>query len=322
MRAIVQSQYGEADVLGTATIDRPAIGPSDVLVQVRAAGLDRGTWHLMAGKPYAIRLAGFGVRAPKNPVPGIDVAGVVVAVGGDVTRFQPGDEVYGIGKGTFAEYTAAPEHKLASKPSNLTFTQAAAVPVSALTALKAVCDVGRVQPGQRVLVIGASGGVGTYAVQLAKAFGAEVTGVASTAKVDFVRSIGADHVIDYTREDFAAGGVTYDVILDIGGSSTLARMRRALTPTGTLAIVGGENGGSWIGMDRQVRALAMSPFLSQRLATVMAKEHFTGLERLTSLIEDGRIVPAVERAYALSDAPTAMRQLVAGRVRGKLVITP
>lgn len=323
MRAILQRRYGTADVLSAGEIDRPHVGPGDVLVQVRAAGLDRGTWHLMAGLPYALRLAGFGVRAPKAPVPGFDVAGVVVAVGGDVTRFAVGDAVFGIGRGSFAEYTAAPEDKLALKPERLTFEQAAAMPISGLTALQGLTDAGRLQAGQRVLIIGASGGVGSFAVQIAKALGADVTGVASTAKLDLVRSLGADHVVDYTSEDFADGTRTYDLILDLGGNAPLARLRRALTPAGTLVIGGGEGGGRFLGgVDRQLRGLALSPFVGQRLTTFVCREHFAGLERLASLAQDGRIVPAVERTYALEDMPDAMRHLVSGKARGKLVITP
>jgi NADPH:quinone reductase-like Zn-dependent oxidoreductase len=322
MRAIVRSSYGTADTLRMGEIDRPAIGAGDVLVEVRAAGLDRGVWHLMAGMPYAVRL-GFGLRAPRNPVPGFELAGVVAAVGAEVTRFEVGDEVFGIGRGSFAEFSAAPEDKLALKPSTLTFEQAAAMPISGLTALQALTDAGRLQAGQHVLIIGASGGVGTHAVQIAKALGAQVTGVASTSKLDLVRSIGADHVIDYTREDFAGGETTYDLILDFAGNSSLSRLRSALTADGTLVIGGGEDGGSWTGgFDRQLRALALSRFVGQRLTTFMAKEHFSGLERLAALADDGLLVPAVQRTYALSDMPEAMRQLVAGQVRGKLVITP
>ena len=248
------------------------IGDDEVLVRVHAAGVDQGVWHVMAGLPYPIRLAGYGIRAPKNPVPGADLAGVVEAVGKDVTRFQPGDEVFGIGKGSFAEYARAREDKLAPKPANLSFEQAAAVAISGLTALQGLRDHGNVRPGQKVLIIGASGGVGTYAVQMAKAFGAEVTGVCSTAKVDLVRSIGADHVIDYTREDFAEGKQRYDVILDIGGNSSLSRLRRALTPKGTLVIVGGETGGRWLGgFDRQLRARLLSPFVGQTLTTFISR---------------------------------------------------
>lgn len=320
MRAIVQKEYGAADVLAVAEIERPVIGADEVLVQVHAAGLDRGTWHLMAGLPYAARLVA-GLRAPKRAVPGLDVAGVVVAVGSEVRRFHPGDAVFGVSKGSFAEFAAAREDKLALKPSRLTFEQAAAVPVSGMTALRGLSDVGRLQAGQKVLIVGASGGVGSYAVQIAKALGAEVTGVCSTSKLDLVRSIGADHVIDYTRDDFAAGDRQYDVILDVGGNSALSRLRRALTPGGTLVIVGGEGGGNWIGMGRQMRALALSPFVGQRLTILGPKEHYTVLERLTELVENGQLVPVIEQTYPLGEMPNAMRRLVAGHARGKLVIT-
>ncbi len=240
MRAITQDEYGLADLLRSARIARPEITDNDeVLVRVHAAGLDRGVWHLMTGLPYLGRLA-FGVRKPRNPVPGIDLAGTVVAVGPAVTRFSAGDEVFGFGKGTFAEYAVAREGKLARKPANLTFEQAAVVPVSATTALQALTDVGRIQPGQKVLITGASGGVGSYMVQLAKTFGAVVTAVCSTSKLDLVRSLGADHVIDYTHEGFADGVNRYALILDIAGNPTLSWLRGALTPTGTAVIVGGE----------------------------------------------------------------------------------
>jgi NADPH:quinone reductase-like Zn-dependent oxidoreductase len=320
MRAIVQKKYGTADVLAVAEIDQPGIGADELLVQVHAAGLDRGTWHLMAGLPYAARLVA-GLRAPKNPVPGLDVAGEVVAVGSEVTRFQPGDEVFGVSKGSFAEFAAAREDKLARKPLNLTFEQAAAVPVSGMTALRGLSDVGRLQAGQKVLIIGASGGVGSYAVQIAKALGAEVTGVSSTGKVDLVRSMGADHVIDYARDDFADGDTKYDLVLDVGGNSALSRLRRALTPKGTLVIVGGEGGGNWIGMGRQLRALALSPFVGQRLTILGPKEHYVFLECLTELIETGSVVPVIDRTYPLAEMPDAMRRLVAGHARGKLVIS-
>jgi NADPH:quinone reductase-like Zn-dependent oxidoreductase len=320
MRAIVQDRYGSSEVLRLATVARPAMDDDQVLVRVSAAGLDRGTEHLMTGKPYAMRL-GFGLRGPKNPISGRDMAGTVAGVGSAVTRFVVGDEVYGIAPGSFAEYAVAREDKLARKPVNLSFAQAAAVPVSAGTALQALRDVGRVQAGQSVLVVGASGGVGTYAVQLAKAFGAEVTGVSSTAKADLVTSLGADHVIDYTREDFADGTRHYDLILDIGGSSSVRRLRKALKPRGTLVFVGGENSGSLIGMGRQLRGLLISPFLRQRLAPLMAKERAGDYESLTALIEAGKVLPTVERSYPLAEAPDAMRQLEGGQVRGKLVIT-
>jgi NADPH:quinone reductase-like Zn-dependent oxidoreductase len=322
MRAIVQTEYGSAAVLRSAEIDRPAIGDGEVLVRVHAAGLDRGTWHVMAGQPYLMRVMGYGLRAPKNRVAGLDVAGTVVAVGADVTRFTAGDEVFGISRGSFAEFACAREDKLALKPVNLTFDQAAAVAISGLTALQAVCDVGRLQPGQRVLLIGASGGVGTYAVQIAKAFGAEVTGVCSTAKVDLVRSLGADHVLDYTRDDFSSTPGRYDLILDIGGNPPLSRLRRALTAAGTLVIVGGENGGRWTGgIGRQLRAVALSPFVRQRLVMKTPKEHYADLERLVHLIEAGKLKPVIEKTYPLREVPDAMRHLQAGQARGKLVIT-
>ena len=246
MKAIVRDTYGSPDVLELREIDKPEIADDEVLLHVHAAGVGRDVWHVMTGLPYPIRLAGYGLRAPKNPVIGSDVAGVVEAVGKNVTRFQPGDEVFGIGKGSYAEYARAVEDKLAHKPADLTFEQAAVVAISGLTALQGLRDHGRVEPGQEVLIIGASGGVGTYTVQLAKAYGAHVTGVCNTTKVEMVRSIGADHVIDYTREDFAEREQRYDLILDIGGNSTLARLRRALTPRELSSSLEakGEDGGS------------------------------------------------------------------------------
>jgi NADPH:quinone reductase-like Zn-dependent oxidoreductase len=321
MRAIVQDTYGSADVLRLAHIAAPRAAGNQVLVRVHAAGLDRGTWHLMTGKPYLQRLV-FGLRGPRNPVPGRDFAGTVVDVGSAVTSFSAGDQVYGIGPGSFAEYTVAREDRLARKPMNTTFEQAAVVPVSAMTALRALSDVGRVAEGQKVLVIGASGGVGSYAVQLAKAFGAEVTGVASTGKLDLVRSLGADQVIDYTREDFAGGTDRYDLILDIAGNPTLSRLRRALTPTGTAVIVGGEEGGNLSGgMNRQLRALTLSPFIRQRLTMLTPKEHASVLERLTEFIEAGQVTASIDRTYPLERVPEAMRRLDAGTVRGKIAVT-
>jgi NADPH:quinone reductase-like Zn-dependent oxidoreductase len=323
MKAIVQSKYGRAhDVLDLQEIDKPVIEDNEVLVRVHAAGVDRGVWHVMTGLPYPIRLAGYGLRAPKTPVPGMDMAGVVEAVGADVTRFRPGDEVFGIGKGTFAEYARALENKLAPKPANLTFEQAAAVAISGLPALQGLRDKGRVEPGQQVLIIGASGGVGTYAVQLAKAFGAEVTGVCSTTKVDMVRSLGADHVIDYTRDDFAEGTLRYDLILDIGGNSSLSRLRRALTPKGTLVITGGEGGGRWLGgNDRQIRALLLSRFVGQKLTTFISKENHEDMLVLKELIEAGKVTPVIDRTYPLTEAPQAIRYVEEGHARGKIVIT-
>ena len=322
MRAILQETYGSADVLRLAEIGRPDIAASEVLVKVRAAGMDRGTWHSMTGLPYLMRIMGFGFRRPKNRVPGLDVAGTVVGVGSAVTRFKPGDEVFGMSRGSFAEYAAAREDKLAHKPAGLSFELAAVVPISGGTAIQGLRDAGRVEAGQKVLIIGASGGVGTYAVQLAKAFGAEVTGVCSTAKVDLVRSIGADHVIDYTLEDFADGHSRYDLILDLGGNSRLSRLRRALAPKGTLVIVGGEQGGRWTGgFGRQIRAVMLSPFVSQRLTMLASKERHSDVEALSKLIEAGKVAPIIDRTYALPDVPEAIRRLEAGDVRGKVAIT-
>ena len=321
MRAVVQDAYGSADVLRLTQVDRPEVAANEVLVSVVAAGLDRGTEHLLTGKPYAMRIMGMGFRKPKNRVPGLDGAGTVAAVGSAVTRFAVGDEVFGISRGSFAEYAVALEDKLSLKPANLTFEQAAVVPVSGLTALQALRDAGRVEAGQRVLVIGASGGVGSYAVQLAKAFGAEVTGVSRTAKLDLVRSLGADHVIDYTAQDFADGTNHYDLIIDTGGNSTIARLRRALTSRGTLVIVGGEDGGKITGMGRQLLALVISPFVRHRLTMQVPKENFRDIEVLTGMIEAGSVTPSIDRTYPLADAADALRHLAAGNVRGKVAIT-
>jgi NADPH:quinone reductase-like Zn-dependent oxidoreductase len=322
MKAIVHDSYGSTDVLELREVDRPGIADDEVLVRVGAAGVDRGVWHIMTGLPYPIRLAGYGLRAPKNPVLGMDLAGIVEAVGADVTRFRPGDEVFGIGKGSFAEYARAPEDKLAPKPANLTLEQAAVVAVSGLPALQGLRDHGKVRPGQQVLIIGASGGVGTYAVQLAKAFGAQVTGVCTTTKVDMVRSIGADHVIDHTRADFAEGGQRYDMILDVGGNSSLSRLRRALTPKGTLVIAGGETDGRWLGgSDRQIRALVLSRFVGQKLGTFISRENHVDMIVLKELIEAGKVTPVIDRTYALSEVPEAIRYLEQGHARGKLAIT-
>ena len=321
MQAITQDRYGEAgDVLRLEEIARPAIGDEDVLLRVHAAGVDQGVWHLMTGLPYPVRLA-CGIRAPKTQVRGREVAGRVEATGSAVTALRVGDEVFGIADGSFAQYASARPGKLAPKPANLTFAQAAAVPVSALTALQAVRDRGRVQAGQKVLVIGASGGVGTFAVQIAKAAGAEVTGVSSTAKLDLVRSLGADHVIDYTRDDITAGDHRYDVILDTGGHRPLSQLRRALTPRGTLVIVGSEHGGRWLGgSDRQLRALMLSPFTSQRLTTFICSENTQDLQALTELIESGQVRPVIDRTYPLSQIPQAIQYLRDGHAQGKVVV--
>ena len=273
----------------------------------------------MTGLPYLGRLY-FGLRKPKRPVPGFDVAGTVAAIGADVTSLAVGDEVFGIGKGSFAERVPAREDKLVPKPGNLTFAQAAVTAISGLTALQSLRDAGRVKAGEHVLIIGASGGVGTFAVQIAKAFGAEVTGVCSTGKTDLVTSIGADHVIDYTQDDFALGPQRYDLILDIAGNSSLTRLRRALTPRGTVVIVGGEDSGRWTGLSRQLRALALSPFVRQRLTIRIPKETHADIERLAEFSAAGELTPVVDRTYPLADAADAMRYLEAGRARGKIAL--
>lgn len=322
MRAVIQDAYGSADVLRLDRIAVPSPGEGDVLVRIDAAGVDRGTAHLMHGTPYLIRALGFGLRAPRQPVPGLDLSGTVVAVGPGVTRFAAGDTVFGIGRGTLAEYALAREDKLASAPARLDPAQAAVTAVSGLTALQALTDVGGARSGQRVLIVGASGGVGTFAVQIAAAFGAEVTGVCSAGKADMVRGLGAAQVVDYAREDFADGRRTYDLVLDIGGNAPLRRLRRALTPRGTLVIVGGEEGGRWIGgVDRQLRALALSPFVGQRLTTFVSKERREDLDRLRELIEAGQVTPVVERAFPLDAAADAIRHLESGGARGKVAVT-
>ena len=322
MSAIVQDEYGPApeDVLRLAESALPVFAEDEVLVRVRAASVDRGTWHLMAGLPYPIRLAGFGVRRPKQN-PGRSFAGTVAAAGSQVDGFATGDEVFGVCDGSFAEYVRAQTDKLAPKPANLSFQQAATVPISGLTALQAVRDHGRVKAGERVLIVGASGGVGTFAVQIAKAFGAEVTGVCSTAKVEAVRALGADRVVDYTRADFAGGAHAYDVILDTGGNRRLSDLRRALTPEGRLVIVGGETDGRWLGgSDRQLRATALSLFVAQKLSTFISSENADDLLALKALIEAGQVTPAVDRTYPLADAAAAIRYLLDGHARGKVVV--
>jgi len=321
MKAIVQDAYGSADVLRLDDVEAPEPDAGEVLLRVRAAGVDRGVWHLMVGRPYVARPM-FGVRRPRIRVPGMDVAGVVERVGAGVSGFAPGDEVFGIGTGTFAELAVAPAEKLVRKPEATSFEQAAAVAISGLTALQAVRDVGEVQPGQSVLVIGAAGGVGTYAVQIAKAAGADVTGVCSTAKLDLVRSIGADHVVDYTRDDIVELGARYDVVIDIAGNRTLRALRRVLTPKGTLVIVGGEEGGRWIGgIQRNLWAALWSPFIGQRLRAFISKERGEDIAVLAEMIAAGTVTPVVERTYPLADAADAIRALDDGRVRGKVVVT-
>ena len=322
MQAIVQDRYGSADVLELQAVAQPQIGHDEVLVRVHAAGVQIGDWHVMTGQPYLMRIMGFGFRAPKARVRGMDVAGIVAAVGQNVTGFQVGDEVFGTGDGSFAEYARARANKLAPKPANLTFAQAATLPTSAWVALQALRNAGGIKPGQKVLIVGASGGVGIFAVQLAKSFGADVTGVCSTTKMDMVRSIGADHVIDYTHEDFNRGRQRYDLILDMVGNHSLAQLRRALTPRGTLVLVGGEGGGRLIGgVGRSLRALVVSPFVNQRLRMLLALANTADLQKLKELTEAGQVTPVIDRTYPLSEGPAAVRYLHEGHPRGKIVIT-
>jgi NADPH:quinone reductase-like Zn-dependent oxidoreductase len=324
MEAIVQADYGTEPetVLRLAETARPTIGDDEILLRVVAASVDRGTWHVMAGIPYPMRLAGFGLRSPKATNPGRCVAGTVESVGRNVTGVGSGDDVYGTCEGSFALYARARADRLAPKPDNLTFEEAAAVPVSGLTALQAVRDRGKVQAGQTVLVIGASGGVGTFAVQIAKAFGAEVTGVCSTAKMDVVKAVGADHVVDYTKDDIADGVHRYDVILDIGGNRRLSHLRRALTPRGTLVLVGGESVGRWTGgIGRLLLANLLSVFVGQKLVTFIASENAADLRVLRDLIESGQVAPAIDRTYPLRDTAAAVRYVQEGRACGKVVVT-
>ena len=321
MKAVVRDAYGSVDVLRIEETPIPVAGEGEVLVRVLAAGVDQGVWHVMVGMPYAMRLAGFGVRAPKNPLLGHDVAGRVEAAGPDAGTFRPGDEVFGTCRGAFAEYAVARADRLAAKPDEVSFEQAAATPTSGSTALQAVRDHGRVGAGQRVLVIGAGGGVGTFSVQIAKADGAEVTAVCSTAKAELVRSIGADHVIDYTKEDVADGRSRYDVILDTAGNRPLSDLRGALTPRGTLVIVGGEDAGNWLGIRRQLQAAALSPFVRQKLGFFVAKQRSDHLEELRRLLEAGEVRAVVDRTFPLDEVPRAISYLRGGRARGKVVIT-
>jgi NADPH:quinone reductase-like Zn-dependent oxidoreductase len=321
MQAVTQRAYGGPEVLELSSIPRPAIAADEVLIEVEAAGLDRGVWHLMTGMPYLIRIMGYGLTRPKHPVLGMDVAGRVVEVGADVTRFTVGDEVFGIGTGTFAEYAAAKESKLAHKPENVSFEHAAVSAISGITALQALTTVGRVEPGQRVLVIGASGGVGSFAVQLAKALGATVTGVASTAKLDAVRAMGADDVIDYTAQHIDDGPDRFDLIIDTGGRNQISRLRRALTPTGTLVIVGGEDGDRLTGgIGRQLRAAAISPLVSQRLTFFMSSESAENIEALAGHLAAGDVVPAIGRRCTLDEVPAAIGAMQAGTLTGKTLI--
>ena len=320
MRAVIQRRYGPSDQLEVTTVPRPTIGADEALLRVRAAGVDRGVWHLMVGLPWVVRLAGYGVRRPKQPVPGLDVAGTVVEVGAEVDGFEVGDEVYGIATGAYAEYAGAKAAKLAHRPDSLAPEQAATIAISGGTATQAVLDVGRAEAGQRVLVLGASGGVGSFATQIAHAHGLHVTGVASGAKADYVRTLGADVVLDYATDDVGAQA-PFDLIVDIGGRNRLSKLRRALAPRGTLVIVGGEGGGRITGgAGRQLRALALSPFVRQRLTTFVADEDARAWAPLRDLLATGEVVAPVDRTYDLAHVADAIDDLEAGRVRGKAVI--
>ena len=321
MRAIVQRCYGSPEVLESADVDRPAVGDDDVLVRVRAASVHPGDYFIMTGEPYVVRLA-FGLRRPRHPIPGRDLAGVVAAVGKDVADLQPGDEVFGWSTtGTLAEYACVPADQLVRTPANLSAGQAAAVPTSGLTALQALRDIAHVQPGQAVLITGASGGVGTFAVQIAKALGAVVTGVCSTRNMELVRSVGADHVIDYTRTDFTRTGLRYDVIFDSMEAQSLSEVRRALTPTGTL-IPNSGRGGRWVGpLGRIVKARARSVFTRQTLQPFLSVGKRQDLLDLAELLEAAHLTPVIDRTYPLSEAAEALRYVGAGHTRGKVVVT-
>lgn len=319
MKAIVQPQYGSPDVLQLRDVDKPVVKPDEVLVRVRVAAVNIGDWHLMRGNPYVVRLVA-GLRGPRREIPGLDIAGQVEAVGEKVQQFRSGDEVFGWCRGAFAEYACAAASNLLPRPSNSTLEQAAALGDSALTALAAVRDQARVQPGQTVLINGASGGVGTFAVQIAKAFGANVTGVCSTASLDMVRSLGADQVIDYTKEDFLETGQRYDAMLDLVGSRSLSDCRRALTRRGTYVVVGVKEIGRWLGLGRQFRALLLSPFLRQRMRVFLVRHTRAGLADLKELVEAGKLTPVIDRRYPLTEVPEALRHQGEGHPRGKIVI--
>ncbi|MEU4221560.1 NAD(P)-dependent alcohol dehydrogenase [Actinoplanes sp. NPDC026623] len=327
MKAIVQDRYGPPDVLRFEEVDTPVAAGQQVLVRVRAAAVNAYDWHVMRGDPYVARLmdgAVFGRRGPRVPIRGRDFAGRVEAVGAGVTRFRPGDEVFGEAPGTFAEFVAVPDDVIEPKPANLTFEQAAALPLAGNTALMAVRDEGRVRPGLRVLVNGAAGGVGTFAVQLAKAFGAHVTGVCSGGNADLVRRLGADDVVDYRLTDFARGAGGYDVVLDLVGNRSLGDLRRTLAPAGTLVLAGGGvfAGGSLLGpVGLIVRGKLTASFTRQRVRILTVVGSRTNLATLRELAEDARIVPVVERTFALSEAAEAIRHVETGHARGKVTVT-
>jgi NADPH:quinone reductase-like Zn-dependent oxidoreductase len=320
MKAIVQDEYGSADVLRLEDVETPVAGRGEILIRVIAASAFIGDWHVMTGTPYAIRLVS-GLRKPKQRVRGQDVAGEIEAIGDGAAAFRPGDEVFGVGDGTFADYATARTDKVAPKPANLGFEEAATVPTTGCTALQGIRDVGKVQSGQSVLVIGAAGGVGSFAVQIAKAFGAHVTGVCSTSKVELVRSIGADEVIDYTREDIVKGTRRYDLIFDTAGGREASYLRQAMTPKGTLVLAGGEGGGRWLGMGRVIRAKAMSPFVGQKMTNFLARPKATDLTALKGFIEADKIKPVIGSRFSLGEVPAAVAEIGAGHGRGKVVIT-
>ncbi len=324
MNAIVYYDYGSPDVLRLEQRERPLPGDHQVLIKVRAASANPLDWHYTRGTPYILRMIGAGLRRPKVAHLGVDVAGQVAAVGRNVTRFKSGDEVFGAGDGSFAEYALASEDKLALKPARLTFEQAAAVTVAAVSALQALRDKGRIQPGQKVLINGASGGVGTFAVQIAKSFGADVTGVCSTRNVDMVRSIGADHVIDYTKEDPTRSAQRYDLILDNVGNHSLSAYRRVMSPKGTYVLVGGggPDDGRWIGpLGLPLKALMWSPFVSQKFVLLLASINKDDLGVLKTLLEANTLTPVIDKTYTLREVPAAVRYLEQGHARGKVVIT-
>ena len=322
MKAFVQDRYGSADALQFRAIDQPAPAPGEVLVRVVAAGIDRGAWHFMTGQPYLMRILGFGLRAPSVPVPGTNFAGVVEAVGSGVDAFAPSDEVYGASRGTFAQYVVAPVGKVAPKPPELSFEQAAVLPYPTFVALQALRDHGRLRPGQHVLVVGASGAVGTIAVQLAVAFGATVTGVCRSTHAELVRSLGATDVIDYTREDFTDGSRRFDLIIDIGGRTPIARLRRAMTRSGTLVIVGGE-GDRWIGgIQRQLWATLLSAFVPQKLTAFVVKENAGELLALNELVAAGKVRPVLGATFPLAAGADAVAAFEAGGIDGRITITP
>jgi NADPH:quinone reductase-like Zn-dependent oxidoreductase len=320
MKAIVYRNYGSSDVLHCEDVEKPAPGDGEVLIRIRAAAANPLDYHFMSGV-YVMRLM-TGLLKPKPTRPGVDLAGEVEAVGRNVTRFRPGDAVFGSGRGSFAEYVCAPENRLALKPANLTFEQAAALPVAGLTALQGLRDKGRLQPGQKILINGAAGGVGTFAVQIARSLGAEVTGVCSTGSVDLVRSIGADHVIDYTLDDLTLSAQRYDVVFDCVGNRPLSAWRRVMMPRGTFVPVGVRPGGLWIGpLPYLLKLLVSSPFVRQKVVFFVARANHEELVALKELIEANTVTPVVDRRYTLSEAPEAIRYLKEGHTRGKVIIT-